>query len=620
MLRALIVGFLVLFSLNLKAQVSLPADNEADRFVNDGMKALQAGQYTQALNAFYGAVNRPVHAATSAGYYLLGQTYYRMGFTDSAMRCWYYLSDAFPQSLYIPETKYQTALVLIGDEDPYQRTQGVMQMAELAYTAVDPGLAADAFKQFQEVIYTENQPEKIGEYYTLVPQPYQVAVIEALVFRLMSLGQFESAKASYDRHLEFGGAQSPYAEQLLTQQGPVKVVRQNETRLAVFLPLFLDDPADAFSQEIPRQSKLGLEFYEGIETAVRMYQPFARKKIYLRVLDNRRDSLVTQQQLRTLDELRPDFILGDVYNGPSTVISRWAEANQVPQLVPISPSNDLISGKHQVFLAHPTSETHGTRMAEYAFDSLGLRKVSVWSDRKQGTAALANAFEAAFIARGGQVIRANVDSVYSRAMSQVGTQIRNQKRDGVQGTYIPIMNNEETCGLILSLLQGEGLHIPVMGGPHWYTRYKVIDRTLKERVELVFSTSFFKETDDLRYRNFYENYYANYETAPTDYALYGYDLGMYLLQSLDSYDPQINGWITDYLHQAPAVAGIHTSFLYGGDQSNQFVNLCKFSANGVVPVNRAQPSNPMLEVRVDAPRLKPQGSGNVGPSVPGRGN
>ena len=67
----------------------------------------------------------------------------------------------------------------------------------------------------------------------------------------------------------------------------------------------------------------------------------------------------------------------------SEVLGEWSESHWTPQIVPLSPAQSLVENKSQVFLAHPTAEDHGFAMAEYAWDTLQLNRVAIWTDQRK---------------------------------------------------------------------------------------------------------------------------------------------------------------------------------------------------------------------------------------------
>ncbi|MEL6841698.1 MAG: ABC transporter substrate-binding protein, partial [Bacteroidota bacterium] len=413
-----------------------------------------------------------------------------------------------------------------------------------------------------------------------------------LVYRMVEEGRREDAESYYGDFMWMGGDEIPYVDRLLAEE----VVRpayaeRSVVKLALVLPAFYEqmNPFEIDSlPEIPGKSKVALEFYEGFEAALEEYEQEGQKKVFVRVLDSQRDSLITEEVVNTLQEFRPDLVIGDVYNQQSIQLSQWAETMRVPQIVPLSPTYELVAGKQHTFLAHPAVGEHGVRMALFARDSLKLQKVAVWSDQRYATDLLASSFRNTFLALGGEVVDFVVDSTFNRqAVKDIEQLVREMGASQADGVYIPILSNEETCGLIFSLMDKfyNARKLKVMGSPHWWLRYKNIDRELKDRYGVYFSSSYLVEQDNESYRDFYRDYTRQFGFPPSQYAVQGYDLGQYLLSILDDYQFSSGESLTEYLRQYPVFNGIHTNFEFAGGQSNQFVNIGQFQPEGIVKVN-----------------------------------
>ncbi|MEM1223413.1 MAG: hypothetical protein AAGH40_11670, partial [Verrucomicrobiota bacterium] len=139
-----------------------------------------------------------------------------------------------------------------------------------------------------------------------------------------------------------------------------------------------------------------------------------------------------------MNNFYPDLVLGSIFNTQSEVISRWAEQTGTPQIVPLSPSANLIDDKQFTFLATPEVQVHGRVMAEYARDSLGLEKVVVWTNQTKSTDLMAQAFTETFQQLGGMVFSIPIDPDYEVAKDEIPDLVRALKFQEPDGVYIPI--------------------------------------------------------------------------------------------------------------------------------------------------------------------------------------
>ncbi len=593
-------------------QDSLAFDPVAADQLSAGKHALQTGELSRALDLFQAAAVRPLNQASTAARYLMGLAYFEMEEDQAAAFSFARFLREYPASKYVPEAHYHLGLIELRDIHPQQQAAGIQRLSALADTVSSPALRRDAQQQLRRFFFYDCPDPVLERWLARLPLSQQAPVLEALCYRLQRQGEHERAQRLYRNHRWEGGGENEFLERLINPQRQVKYYEPGVIRLALCLPFFLDSPAqpvlfDSLPQlSIPYRSQPALRFYEGFRLAVGDFERWGQKRLYLRVFDSRGDSLAKTGLLDELDALSPDLVVGDFYTTPSEQLAKWAESRATPQVVPISSSSQLVADRNQVFLAHPTIFTHGEISARYAFDSLRLRRVAVWTDSLPGTEALAQAFMTTFDTLGGEVIRLQVDSAFSPELQDdIRSTLHSLRFQQVDGMYFPFLGQQETAGLILSQMRTMNLDYPVLGSPHWWSRYDNIDRDLKESYQLVFSTSFLTERDDPRYKAFYQRYLQHHYLPPDEFAVQGYDLGRYLLQLLDQYRYGTVPLAT-YLRQAPRFQGLHLDLEFQGQQSNQLVNLGAYLEDGVRKVNALPAPSLAEEVRPQAVEWVPR--------------
>ncbi len=104
-------------------------------------------------------------------------------------------------------------------------------------------------------------------------------------------------------------------------------------------------------------------------------------------------------------------------------------------------------------------QAHG--MAEYAYDTLGLRNIAVWTDNGMDyTTGLSKYFTERFTALGGTVAIADVymtsDTDFSALVSRL------QSTSGVDGVFAS--SGPDTAGLIVKQIREAGIALPVLAG------------------------------------------------------------------------------------------------------------------------------------------------------------
>lgn len=578
---------------------ALKIDPIAQDLIAQGKRFLRAGNYRLAWDAFESAIDRPFHQGTTAAVYLSGIAALQGQQESAALKRFEEIIQQYPLSRYVEEAVYHRALIYLEASSLSLQQTGLLELLELESSARDLQLREDALTAVRAFTFEDIALADLEKMYDEAQLGQKDLFLVPLVYQLTEVGRKEDAESYYGDYLWMGGNELPYLDRVLAEDIVTTAIAERSVmKLALVLPIHYQQLStyqiDSLEQ-IPGKTKLALEFYEGFEAALREHQDQGERKILLRVLDSERDSSVTEDIINTLDRFRPDMIIGDVYNQQSAQLSNWAEMMRVPQIIPLSPTYELVQGKNQTFLAHPAVQEHGVRMALFARDSLKLNKVAIWSDQRFATELLAQSFKNTFMSLGGEVVDFVVDSTFDRdAVKGIEKLIREMGSTNVDGVYIPILSNEETCGLIFSLMDKmySSRKLKVMGSPHWWLRYNNIDRELKDRYGVYFSSSYLVDPANEDYQNFYQYYLRRFDFPPSQYAVQGYDLGRYLLAILDQYEFSSGEALAEYLREYPIFNGIHTNFEFSGGQSNQFVNIGQFQTNGIIKVNDA----PSLEL------------------------
>lgn len=115
----------------------------------------------------------------------------------------------------------------------------------------------------------------------------------------------------------------------------------------------------------------------------------------------------------------------------------------------------------EMFLVPFGDDVQAHAMAEYAYDTLGLRNIAVWTDNGMDyTTGLSKYFTERFTALGGTVAIADVymtsDTDFSALVSRL------QSTSGVDGVFAS--SGPDTAGLIVKQIREAGIALPVLAG------------------------------------------------------------------------------------------------------------------------------------------------------------
>jgi ABC-type branched-subunit amino acid transport system substrate-binding protein/TolA-binding protein len=565
-------------------------DAQAEEWMLQGKQALAGGSYSAALDAFERARNLPFHRSTTAAYYLAGLAAYKLGYDEIARQRFSALLSEYPRTRYAEEARYHLALARLRNREESAQAEGCADLAALLKETLDEGLARDAEDQLRAYAFQRASLGQIERLSAEAPASLRALYFEAQAYKLLQSGKRSEAEALHQTYLKQGGSETEYLGKLFPRRpDPASSTlspEQQVLRVALFLPLYLDYPDIAYMSKIPVEMVLGLEFYEGFQLAAEEISARSGKKVYVRVFDSRRDTMLLRSQLQELDSLGVSLVIGDIYNSESRIISAWAEARKTPQVIPISATADLIQQKQYTFLAHPSAQVHGAALAQYAWHSLNVRHAYVFVDGQKASQELADGFFAAFQQLGGDLDTLRISPSYRESLKEIQRLVNRIPADNPEtGVYIPLMNYEEAAGLIVNLLRARSKETVLMGSPHFRTRYTTLGRDLKDSYRMLFTSSHMHDPEDPAYQRLNERYLERYKIPATDNVVQGYDLGMFLLSTLSRYDPKSGLTADQYLRMLPVYKGIHLDYDFRNTQGNQSVNIGQYLPEGVRRVN-----------------------------------
>ena len=577
-LLALLIGSLLW---SCKSTDVLRRDLQTQSLVEEGKALLSKGKYAEAATVLEGAAIRPANQSTSTALYLAGIAYFKANKDYPSEQQFTRLLRAFPKSKYAYEAKYHRALLLVKKYDETDRMQGLEDLFRLSMDRRRGDLADDADGALRHFLFYDAKASFLQELFQGAAPARRQVLAEALAYQLVQSKQVEAARAVYET-LKSKNGKSAFLQNMLGD-GEIEEVKpvdpdKDYYKIALFLPLFLDDYSFFGMESLPPRSADALEFWEGFRMAVDAFSENSEKKIYVKVFDSRKSDLLIGAQLKELEILKPDLVVGEVFTEPSMLIAKWAAEQKMPQLVPFSSNPELLRDTSGfTFMARPTYETHGRRMAEYAANTLGLSKVGVWTDQRSVTEAITNSFITTFTELGGEASRFPIDSVFEdRAQDDILDHFDDiNSLDSLEGMYVPL-SLEESAGLIISTMQIEYPEdsLVVMGTPSW-GRFKLIGQREKDRFKLTYTTPYSEVYDSAALARFDTSYQEVYKSLPSNINVQGYGLGTFVANVLNGYD-RSSEKLPERIRNMPLFNMPHSPIHFDKKQSNQVLPMLQY--------------------------------------------
>jgi branched-chain amino acid transport system substrate-binding protein len=252
------------------------------------------------------------------------------------------------------------------------------------------------------------------------------------------------------------------------------------------------------------------------------------KQIRVVTLDDRGDSAEAANAVsRLIDVEKVHALIGEVSSSLSLAGGRVAQRRKIPMVSPSSTNPKVTQVGDYIFRVCFLDPFQGKVMADFARDTLKFERVAIFKDVKNDySIGLADAFRAAFTARGGQIVS---EQSFSAGDTDFSAQLTTIKAANVQGIYVPGYYAE--VGAIARTAQRLGLKVPLMGGDGWDAPdlFKIGGDALDGSF---FSNHFAPDAASPKSQKFVAAFKAKYNQEPTGLGALGYDAAIVLFDAI----------------------------------------------------------------------------------------
>jgi branched-chain amino acid transport system substrate-binding protein len=131
------------------------------------------------------------------------------------------------------------------------------------------------------------------------------------------------------------------------------------------------------------------------------------------------------------------------------------------------------NGKNNYFRVAATDNLQGPAMADYAFDTLKLKKVAVASDNQTYGKGIATNFAKEFVTKGGTLALPEKD-IDSKSTNDFKSLLNSMKAAGADGLYFGGTDSDNVC-VARQQMKGVGFSVPFMGGDGVVTSQCITD-------------------------------------------------------------------------------------------------------------------------------------------------
>ena len=339
-------------------------------------------------------------------------------------------------------------------------------------------------------------------------------------------------------------------------------------QIGVALPSF---DIDSENYEIPQH------LYFGIQLAVEEFNSnLSTKKAFLSFAQTNVDSIQSEDILNQLVWKKDvDVVIGPLFSNVAKSFADLAEVYEVPVITPLANADSLNLANNYMFQTNPTFAVQGTKMAQFAVNTLGLDTVAVLAEMNALGEASALAFRYEAERLGAFVqhffledLKSNGYDIseYTAYLSKTDTLVPSP---GLKAIYAPFTGSAASTLIrnLLTDLEASKSDYVLLGSEEWSDTD--IENTLLPETSIHYSQSF-----DIRYgesdvENFASNFRLRFQTEPNQFGFIGYDVAQLVLTTLDRVgNPD---YLKNGLHEVKNHRGLSGNIGFDKEHVNQQV-------------------------------------------------
>ena len=241
--------------------------------------------------------------------------------------------------------------------------------------------------------------------------------------------------------------------------------------------------------------------------------------------------------LKLIQRDRVVAIIGEIKSSCSIAAAPIAQEHKIPMISPSATNPEVTQKGDYIFRACFIDSYQGDIMAKFALDTLKVRSVAIFTDRKNDySVGLAKFFKERFLERGGKVA---AEENYQAGEVEFKPQLANIRSTNPEAIFVPGYYTE--CALIARQIRELGMTMPILGGDGWDSEV-----TIKNGGKAVegtyFSTHYHPEDPRPEVQEFLKKYKQSYQgEVPDSSGVLGYDTANILFDAIrraGSTDPQ----------------------------------------------------------------------------------
>ena len=278
--------------------------------------------------------------------------------------------------------------------------------------------------------------------------------------------------------------------------------------------------------------------------------------------DDKTDAQIAVTAMNKLEiTTSPQVIIAALTSKSTLAVSPIAERKKTILMAVCASSPDITNSGDYIFRNWPSDNEEGRLMAEYAYNTLGYKKITVLTINNDYGLGLKKVFTKKFIELGGNVVSTEEFPENTTDFRNIITKLKSQTFDAI---YMP--SHAKEVASFLKQTKQNNINFKVLGCVA-YESPELIDIAGIAAEGVIFTTpAFYPDAPDSTVRNFCSAYQKRFNSKPENFAAHGYDALMIIAYAIQKGGFTSEG-IKKELYKISNYQGISgiTSFDINGD-------------------------------------------------------
>ncbi|MEK6616108.1 MAG: ABC transporter substrate-binding protein [Bacteroidota bacterium] len=349
---------------------------------------------------------------------------------------------------------------------------------------------------------------------------------------------------------------------------PVTPIR--DIHVALFLPLSLAmiESIDVGKiaqgdEKIPEETKIGIEFYEGMKMAFDSLRKRGFKG-YLYVYDSNLDSAGFAKLMKKPELKEMDLLIGPLYGKRFDTVLKFAKANNINLVSPALLGNHILLGNQNVSKITPSYATQADELAKYVAGNYAGQNIILFNSANPKDKPYLNTFKKT---ANSILQKSNSDTVKEVTFTTLKNFISKTKPNII---VIPSASQPFVIEAVnkLFLHKQENKDSIIVLGLSNFQDMESLDFGYLNALHTIISSYNFVDYNNPQTKNFILEYRNEFKTEPTQYVFLGFDVGYFYLSGLKKYGTAMQRKLPELKQK-----GIQTEFnFYQSDINSGYEN------------------------------------------------